>query len=155
EESKTELLNIVTAASRFVPQMFLKILKKESIANIQLSDCVEKELTILFLDIRSFTTLSEFATSQESFEFVNDCLSYFEPCIIQNNGFIDKHIGDGFLAIFPNQPDDAVKAAITILQSLERYNYKRIMRKQVPIRIGVGINTGTVILGVIGFNDRT
>lgn len=145
---------IIIAANRFVPQSFLKILKKDSIANIELDNYAEKNLSILFLDIRSFTSLSEFLTPIETFKFINNCMSYLEPHIIRNNGFIDKYIGDSLMALFPNSPDDAVTAAIQMLKSLETYNADRIMRQQIPINIGIGINTGKVVIGTVGFHDR-
>lgn len=155
KERNQELEDITKAASRFVPGKFLNILGKESIADIKLSDHVEQNMTVLFLDVRSFTSFSEFSTPLEVFEFINDCMAYLAPCIIKNKGFIDKHIGDAILALFPEKPEDAIQAAIDILRSLEDYNYSRIMKHQVPVQIGIGINSGPVVLGAIGFNDRT
>lgn len=154
EKNKGLNEEIIIAANRFVPQSFLRILKKDSIVNVQLDNYVEKNLTILFLDIRSFTSLSEFLTPVETFQFINNCMSYLEPHIIRNNGFIDKYIGDALMALFPLTPDDAVTAAIQMLKSLESYNADRIMKQQLPINIGIGINTGKVVIGTVGFHDR-
>jgi len=145
---------MINAANRFVPQGFLQLLEKDSIANIQLDNYAEIDLTILFLDIRSFTSLSEFLTPVETFKFINHCMSYLEPYITKNNGFIDKYIGDSLMALFPHRADDAVMAAIEMLESLEIYNADRLMQQQLPINIGIGINTGTVVIGTVGFHDR-
>lgn len=155
ENSKQQLQDVVGATSRFVPKMFLKLLKKDSIADVVLSDYIEKQVTVLFLDIRSFTSISEFASPLDMFRFLNDCMSYLEPTIVQHDGFIDKYIGDAILALFPEKPDDAIAAGIQLLQSLEDYNYQRILKDRIPIKIGVGINTGRVVIGVVGFHDRT
>lgn len=155
EKSQKEMSKITKATSRFVPKMFLKLLSKKNISDVKLGDHIEKKISVLFLDIRSFTSLSEFESPVETFSFINDCLHYIEPVIVKWNGFIDKHIGDALMAIFPESADDAVKASIEMLKVLEEFNYKRIISAQVPIRIGIGINTGTTALGVIGYQDRT
>lgn len=155
EEEKKQLQSIADSANRFVPYMFLSLLNKKNITEAHLSDYIEKELTILFLDIRSFSAISEFVTPFETFKLINDCMSYLEPIIIEHGGFIDKYIGDAVMALFPKKADDAVNAGIKLLQSLEEYNYSRIIKQEVPIKVGIGINTGTVVLGVVGFHERT
>lgn len=151
---KNKFEKISLSANRFIPLNFLRLLNKADISDLQLADCVERDMNVLFLDIRSFTSLTEFLTPSETFQFVNDCMSYFEPNIIKNNGFVDKYIGDSIMALFATSADEAVRAAIEIFQSLEKYNMKRITQRQVPISIGIGVNTGSVIIGTIGFYDR-
>lgn len=154
ETDKVKSENITQAANRFIPHSFLEILKKDSIVNLSLGDHAETNISILFLDIRSFTTLSEFSTPTETYMFVNDCMSYLEPYIFRNKGFIDKYIGDSLMALFPESADDAIKAGIQMIQSLESYNLGRIRQRQMPINIGIGINTGRVIIGTVGVHDR-
>ncbi|MDP6112470.1 MAG: FHA domain-containing protein, partial [Planctomycetota bacterium] len=79
---------------RFVPKQFLSYLEKENIVDVGLGDNVETEMTVLFSDIRDFTSLSEKMTPEENFEFVNAYLSRMGPMINKHNGFIDKYIGD-------------------------------------------------------------
>ncbi|NJL91398.1 MAG: response regulator, partial [Coleofasciculaceae cyanobacterium SM2_1_6] len=88
------------AYSRFVPRQFLQLLQKDSILDVQLGDQVQKEMSILFADIRDFTTLSEQMSLPENFKFINSYLSRMEPEIIANHGFIDKYIGDALMALF-------------------------------------------------------
>jgi two-component system sensor histidine kinase ChiS len=145
---------VADSAERFVPRNFLKLLNKNDIAKIQLTDHVENQMTVLFLDVRSFTELSEFLSPLECFEFINEYVSYLEPGITKNSGFIDKYIGDAIMALFPDNPDDAIKAAIHMLVSLRDYNFQRFVKYQRPIRIGIGINTGSVVIGAIGYYDR-
>lgn len=147
------LLKINSSYSRFVPRDFMRTLKKESIIDVKLGDHVEGEMTVLFSDIRSFTTISEGMTPEENFNFLNDYLKHCIPAIHQNEGFIDKYIGDAVMAIFPYNPTNAIIASIRILKELEKYNIKRQQNKQIPINIGVGIHTGALMLGTIG-NDK-
>lgn len=155
EAAQKETQNIANAMDRFLPHMFLKILNRKSIVDVKLSDHIEKEMSILFLDIRSFTSISEFSTPLESFRFINECMSSLEPVILQHQGFVDKHIGDAIMALFPENADDAIAAGIAMLHSLEIYNRQRILNYEMPVKIGIGINTGLVVLGVIGFHGRT
>ncbi|HBL10605.1 MAG TPA: adenylate/guanylate cyclase, partial [Cyanobacteria bacterium UBA11162] len=73
---------------------FLKFLSRSSIIDVQLGDQVLKEMTVMFSDIRDFTGLSEAMTPKENFNFINAYLSRVGPVIRQNNGVIDKYIGD-------------------------------------------------------------
>ena len=147
-------LEIVAATSRFVPNQFLAFLGCDSIVDVKLGDAVELEMSILFSDIRDFTTLSEQMTPQENFKFINSYLSYMEPLIVENQGFIDKYIGDAIMALFSEGADDAVKAGIAMLHTLGEYNRHRASVGDVPIQIGVGINTGSLMLGTVGGRNR-
>jgi class 3 adenylate cyclase len=132
----------------------LQFLGKESIVDVQLGDQVQQEMSVLFADIRNFTTLSESMTPQENFKFINAYLSRMEPVIIKHQGFIDKYIGDAIMALFSGGADNAVKAAIAMLHRLAEYNQHRIQKGYVPIKIGIGINTGSLMLGTVGGQNR-
>ena len=144
------LLAFNEALKRYVPQDFLRQLDKESIAHVQLGDHVQKVLTVLFSDIRSFTTLAESMSPQETLDFINGYLREMEPIITRNGGFVDKYIGDAIMALFATSPDDAVQAAIDLLHTLADYNRAREGRGCRPIQVGIGINTGSLILGTVG-----
>ena len=154
ESNKSELEKIAAASARFVPREFLKFLKRESIVDARLGDAVQAEMTIMFADIRSFTSLSESMSPQENFEFLNSYLSRVGPVIRQYNGFIDKYIGDGIMALFPNSAEDAVQAAIEMQQQVKLYNKHRQNSGYQPISIGIGLHTGTLMLGTIGEAER-
>ena len=149
-----ELCQLNQAFSRFVPRQFLQFLGKESIVDVQLGDQVQQEMSVLFADIRNFTTLSESMTPQENFKFINAYLSRMEPVIIKHQGFIDKYIGDAIMALFSGGADNAVKAAIAMLHRLAEYNQYRTQKGYVPLRIGIGINTGSLMLGTVGGYNR-
>ncbi len=145
---------LAKAAKRFVPHEFISLLGRESIVSVQLGDQVEKEMSVLFADIRSFTTLSETMTPEDSFKFINAFLSRMEPAITQNNGFIDKYIGDAIMALFGNGADDALKAGVAMLKTLREYNKTRDRPKRKPIQIGIGVSTGYLMLGAVGGKNR-
>lgn len=148
------LAKINTIYSRFVPMEFLDFLGHDNIVDIQLGDQVQKEMTVLFVDIRAFTALSESMTPQENFKFINSFLSRLSPMIQKNGGIIDKYIGDSIMALFPNRPEDAITAATEMVQHMELYNKQRATCGYRPISIGVGIHTGNLILGIIGDEGR-
>jgi adenylate cyclase len=147
-------LEIVEATSRFVPNQFLSFLGCESIVDVKLGDQVELEMSVLFSDIRDFTTLSEQMTPENNFKFINSYLSRMEPSIVENHGFIDKYIGDAIMALFSEGADDAVKAGIAMLHDLVEYNQYRAAVGYIPIQIGIGINTGSLMLGIVGGPNR-
>jgi len=149
-----ELFQLNQAFSRFVPRQFLQILDKKSIIDVKLGDQVQQEMSVLFSDIRDFTALSESMTPQENFQFINAYLSRMEPAIIENQGFIDKYIGDAIMALFSGIADDAVKAGIAMLKKLREYNEHRVNSGYAPICIGIGINTGSLMLGTVGGKHR-
>lgn len=154
EESRKELEKIAAASARFVPTQFLQLLNKQSIVDIELGDNVEKEMSVLFADIRNFTSLSERITPEENFKFLNSFFSFMEPAIAQNNGFIDKYIGDAIMALFNGGADDALQAGISMLHRLNEYNQKPDFAKFTPVKIGIGINSGNLMLGTVGGLNR-
>jgi hypothetical protein len=138
------------ANSRFVPDQFLEFLGKDSIEDVNLGDQVQKEMTILFSDIRSFTSISEEMTPKENFDFLNKYLGCMEPVIRTNNGFIDKYIGDSIMALFSDNVENAINAAINIRQKLTEFNAEMRKNGKSEIDNGIGIHTGNLMLGVIG-----
>jgi hemerythrin-like metal-binding protein len=111
-------------------------------------------MTILFSDIRGFTKLSEKMSPRENFSFINSYLEHMEPVITRHNGIIDKYIGDAIMAFFPTNADDAVEAAIEMLYELAIFNEDRSRAGLVPVKIGIGLNTGFMMLGTVGGKGR-
>jgi class 3 adenylate cyclase len=142
------------AYGRFVPHEFLVFLEKERITDVGLGDQVLKEMTVLFSDIRGFTTLSESMSPEENFKFLNSYLSRMGPEIRANNGFIDKYIGDAIMALFPEKPDDAVRAALAMRVKLTEYNAHRASAGYPALQVGIAINTGRLMMGTLGEQER-
>jgi DNA-binding response OmpR family regulator len=149
-----ELERKVATFHKFVPVQFLKLLNVEEYEQIKLASCVEKNMTIMFSDIRGFTSLSEQMSPEENFNFINSYLRQMEPIIYQHHGFIDKYIGDGIMALFPTCADDAVHAACAMLKQLVIYNAGRQRAGYQPIQIGIGLHTGPLMLGTVGDENR-
>lgn len=154
ENLSADLTRTNQSYSRFVPLEFLKFLGKKNITEIELGDQTQKEMTILFSDIRSFTQLSEKMTPKDNFDFLNSYMGRMGPIIRKHGGFVDKYLGDGIMALFPDSPDDAVEAAKEMKSTLEEHNQSRLERNYDPIRIGIGIHTGVLMLGTIGEEAR-
>jgi class 3 adenylate cyclase len=141
---------LTTAHARFVPHQFLAALGRANIQDVELGDCVSRELSVLFSDVRGFTPLIECLGPAESIRFINDYLAHMEPAIVENGGFVDSYVGDAIMALFEGRADDAVSAGIAMLRGLARFNDGRAARGQAAVRIGIGINTGPIMLGTIG-----
>jgi adenylate cyclase len=154
EKSLDAELELTDAYGRFVPHEFLSLLGYESIIEAKLGDHVKLEMSILFSDIRDFTSMSESMPPEDNFKFINAYLQRMEPAITANNGFIDKYIGDAIMALFSGEADDAVKAAISMLKELAEYNKTRGRPGRPLLQIGVGINTGSLMLGTVGGENR-
>jgi class 3 adenylate cyclase/GAF domain-containing protein len=153
-DNEKRLIELNQAYERFVPRQFLQFLEKSSIVDVKLGDQVQLEMSVLFSDIRSFTTLSERMTPEDNFKFINSYLSEMEPAIIENHGFIDKYIGDAIMALFSGEADNAIKAGIAMLERLKISNQDRINSGEQPIQNGIGINTGSLMLGTVGGQNR-
>ncbi|NEP14686.1 MAG: response regulator [Symploca sp. SIO2C1] len=149
-----QLSKINLAYSRFVPHEFLQFMDRESIVDVQLGDQVQQEMTVLFSDIRSFTTLSESMSPKENFDFLNQYLKRVGPVIRNHQGFIDKYIGDAVMALFPQTADDAITAAIEMQKQVSLFNLERQAQGYPPIAIGVGLHTGSLMVGTIGEEQR-
>jgi adenylate cyclase len=148
------LISINESYGRFVPKQFLNFLGKADIREIELGEQVQKKMTILFADIRSFTEFSESLSPKENFDFLNAYLQRVGPIIRHNNGFIDKFIGDAIMALFPNHPDDAIRAAVQMQNEIRNYNDYRTQSNYQPIKVGIGVHTGNLILGILGEHER-
>lgn len=146
-----EQQRLIQAYHRFVPQSFLNLLKKESILSMELGDQIEKEMAILFADMRNFTSIIEKKTPKESFEFVNEYLKKLGPIVRQHGGFIDKYIGDSIMALFES-PEASIKAAIMLHETVKEMNLHRDKNNQ--INIGISVHYGPIILGTVGEEER-
>ena len=147
-------VRVTEAYQRFVPPELIKDLGKESILDVHLGDQVEVERSILFSDIRNFTTISEDMTPQQTFALVNDYLGRMGPIVRSQSGYIDKFMGDGLMALFHRSASDAVTAAIKMQHDLLEYNRVATNTGQPLIDIGVGVNTGKMMLGTLGEAGR-
>ncbi len=116
----------------------------------------DRELAVLFSDIRSFTTISEHLTPDALVNSLNRYFSVMVDIIMNRDGIVDKYIGDAIMAFFGapvKHPDDALQsvlAGISMLRSLTEFNEQQVANGKPEFRIGVGINYGVVTVGNIG-----
>jgi predicted ATPase/signal transduction histidine kinase/DNA-binding response OmpR family regulator len=149
-----QLSKINIAYERFVPVEFIKVLGRPSIIDIELGDCKEQHMAVMFADIRLYTTMAEKMAPLENFRFLSEYFKRIGPIVQENSGILSQYLGDGMLALFPRHADDAMQAAVTIQKELGRYNTERVTAGEVPIRTGIGLHSGDLVLGIIGDRYR-
>ena len=145
-----ELTKINGAYVKFVPREFLQNLEKNSIVDVGLGDNVQKNMMIMFSDIRSYTTLSESMSPEENFNFLNAILGRIGPIIKDHGGFVSQYLGDGIMALFSHTAEDSINASIAMQNQIRDYNVHRIKKNREPVRIGIGLHAGKLMLGIIG-----
>lgn len=153
-EREETMKRVQEMTSRFVPFEFLKSLGRTSLLETELGDQVYRHVTVMFMDIRKFTSLAELMTPEENFKFVNAFNARMGPIIKENNGFVNQYLGDGLMAIFLDNAADALRAAVNLNKALHEYNLYRHSRNRTPIRFGLGIHTGPLIMGITGDEKR-
>lgn len=146
----TDLAKTNRAYRRFVPRELITLLGKEHVTEVRLGDQVERRMSVLFSDIRFFTTMSERMSPRESFAFIDEFLRRVSPSVRSEGGFVDKYLGDGIMALFPSSADDAVRAALAMLAMVRG----RAADAGAHIEMGIGVHTGDVVLGVLGEEQR-
>ncbi|EMJ97029.1 adenylate/guanylate cyclase domain-containing protein [Leptospira alstonii] len=120
----------------------------------------KRECVILFSDIRSFTSISEKIEPELVVEFLNQYFTAMVKCVNENGGSVNKYIGDAIMAVWGelehthSDTEKAIVAALDMRKSLIQFNKGRGTDKKPKILIGIGINTGEVIAGQIGSEDR-
>jgi len=117
EQTRKADMKLIKAYERFIPQEILKMLRKEDITKVSLGNQIEKEMTVMFSDIRGFTSMSEEMTPQSNFDFINSYLSRMEPVIRHHNGIVDKYVGDAIMALFPSSVLRDVHQIISYLKA--------------------------------------
>lgn len=142
------------AYERFVPHEFLRALGHRSILQAGLGDTIDQDMTVLFCDIRSYSSLAEGMSPEDNFRFINGYLRRVGPVIRENGGFINHYLGDGFIALFKDRPEDAVRASLQLRGVIDEYNQQRQADGRVPIGVGIGLHTGRVMMGIIGDAER-
>jgi len=147
------IMDLNSSYARFLPKQFLELLEKGDVRNICTGDSVTRHCCVSFLDIRNFTGITEKLTSEGSMKFVNQFLEYLCPEIDNNDGFIDKFIGDAVMSLFPNSVVSGLKGVTGMIHALERLNADHYVGKD-PLRIGIGLHYGRLQLGTVGYANR-
>ena len=147
---------IKDAFGRFVNKDMAEMAEK---GEIQLGGEI-KPATIFFSDIRSFTAISEQLTPGEVVTFLNEYMTLMVECVNQTQGVVDKYIGDAIMAVWGtpiskgNDAENAINGALMMRTALRKFNQDRGGERKPIIKIGCGLNSGDVLAGQIGSNDR-
>jgi adenylate cyclase len=161
KDKADEAMRLNQTFRKFVPKQFVDHFAKHGSDILELGRADEDELAILFSDIRGFTGLSEQMSPQELMNFLNSYFLRMNEPIHNNNGFIDKFIGDAVMALFDrptgtntDKAQDAIRAALDLRYAINLYNQHRANCNYPPVNIGIGIHFGPVIIGTVGSDDR-
>jgi len=119
-----------------------------------------QEVTVLFSDVRKFTSIAEALGARETVAMLNEYLTEMVDVVLTHGGVLDKYIGDAIMALFgvpfrgENDADNAMAVAIDMMASLDKFNARRVAQGHNPFDIGIGLNTGEMVAGNIGSPKR-
>ena len=153
-EREEAMRRVYEITAKFVPFEFIGSLGHKLITDVKLGDQVEKVVTVLFTDIRDYTTLSEQMTPEENFRFVSSYNNRMGPIIRNHNGFINQYLGDAIMALFPENAENALTAAIEMHKNIHEFNAMQKIKNSPLIKMGIGMHTGPLIMGITGDKDR-
>lgn len=139
---------------RFVPREFLQLFNKHDITDVQLGEKTVKSLTIMCTDIRNFTTISESISAKDTFDLLNNYLMRIAPIIRAHGGFIEKYLGDGIIAFFPENGFLAQECAIKMQEEMKKLREELAIENKPILEIGIGLHFGNIVLGTVGDNSR-
>jgi predicted ATPase/class 3 adenylate cyclase len=145
---------LINAQRRFVPSQFLENLARRDLAYISAGEYVLKEITVMFADLRDFTSLAERLNPRDTMELLNRFFQNMERPISKEGGFIGSFSGDEVMALFDASADSAVRAGIMMWRELDEFNRRSEGFGQPTLHMGIGVNSGPVVLGTVGGQDR-
>ncbi len=136
---------------KYIAKEYLKYFGGKKIEEIEVGENVQVKLCTLFCDMRNSYFSSETLSLQDNFNLINEFLSLVSSKVKDNNGFVDRFVGDGVVAIFDNE-DDALKSANEIAKQLDYKNLVSIGKE--PIKYGISLNSGMCVVGVVGSKNQ-
>lgn len=150
-KSETIIKQTSNEYEKYIPKQFIKFLGKKSILDLVVGTKVQKEVTTLFCDVRNSTLVSTTLSLEENFNYINSYLNVVSPIIRKYNGFIDKYLGDGIMAVF-TRSRQAFDCAHAIIKAINEKNESNVSMPN--LEVGVSLNTGDVVFGVVGDETR-
>ncbi|WP_164846086.1 AAA family ATPase [Inhella crocodyli] len=149
---------LIAAQRQFVPAQFLDSLNHQDIARVDIGETVAKTMSVLFSDLRGFTPLAETLQPREVIGILNAYFAGMGAAIGEAGGFIDSFAGDEIKALFDagsgGSADHAVRGAVLMWRALEHFNERAVGLGQPQLNMGIGVNTGPVVLGTVGGQGR-
>ncbi len=151
-----------SAFEKFVPKRFLVRITDEDLSKFTLGNAHSESLVVLFSDIRGFTTISEQLSPADLLDYLNLYFLEMATVVKRNGGFIDKFIGDAVMALFdeyesgdqPSACARALQTSIEMQRALPELNARLKEKLWPPIRIGIGLHYGLVVMGTVGAEFR-
>lgn len=159
EDLRERSIVLARMLTNFSPKIRQKLLEKAKHGRLSLGG-EKSEVTILFSDIRGFTTMSSSMAAEDVVEMLNDYFSILVSALFRFDGTVDKFVGDSILAVFgspetdPKQYEHAVSAAMEMQSQMSALNKLRSDSGRPTCEIGIGVHCGTVLHGFIGSTDR-
>ena len=153
-ELNKELVVTNKSYYRFVPKEILELLQKNDVTEVKPGDYKVLKMAVMSADVRNFTSTSEKLTAFEVFKLLNIYLQRVAPLIRENGGIIEKYLGDGIVAIFPNGALSAIRCSVQMQQAMVKLRQELIMQRLPGIKIGVGVHYGNIVLGTAGNLSR-
>ena len=153
-ELNEQLVETNTAYYRFVPKEFLELLSKKDITEVSLGEYRLQKMAVLSADIRNFTATSEKLEGIQVFDMLNSYLGRIAPLIRKYGGLIEKYLGDGIIAIFPESAQSALNCALEMQEEMIELRREFEARQMPAIKIGIGIHYGNVVIGTGGDQER-
>ena len=145
---------LIEAQRRFVPSQFLESLARRDIAQVGVGDYVVKRMSVMFADIRGFTPIAEHLDPRDVMELLNQYFPDMERPIVEAGGFIDSFAGDEIKALFEGTVASAIQAGVAMWRALDAFNLRNEKLSQPMLKMGVGVNTGSLVLGTVGGENR-
>ena len=149
-----EQRRLIEAQRRFVPSQFLESLSHSDIAQVGVGEYVVKLMSVMFADIRGFTSIAEHLDPRNVIELLNRHFPNMERAIVEAGGFIGSFAGDEIMALFQGTADAAVRAGVAMWRALDAFNLRNDTLNQPMLGMGVGVNSGSVVLGTVGGENR-
>jgi two-component system sensor histidine kinase ChiS len=149
-----DITALTAASARFVPRDFIDLLEVEDLTKLKLGDQTRREMTVLFSSILNFRKITGHMSSQGVFHYLNSYLTSVVPPIRDNKGFIDKYVGDTYMALFPRTPRDALTAFKLVNRRMAHHNRQRLRSGSEGLFLSFGIHKGPLMLGIVGEEER-
>jgi len=150
EDALSSHTDLVFAQSRFIPEQLLQALGHDNLLAIEAGEAVVREMTLLYSDIRGYTHIQEGLDPRHGITFLNDYLRHMEPPVVAHGGFVNSYVGDGMIAAFDRTSDGALRAALAMRRTEREVTVERRASGLEPVRTGIAIHTGNVVLGTFG-----
>ncbi|HEX6052949.1 MAG TPA: adenylate/guanylate cyclase domain-containing protein, partial [Gemmatimonadaceae bacterium] len=147
-------LRLTAAQGRFVPGQFLENLGHSDIAEVGLGEFVARDMSVMFADLRDFTPVAERLPPRDVIDLLNRYFSRIGVPIAEAGGFVDSYNGDEIMALFPLPADRAVEAGVAMAAALREFNIESRGRGWPALEMGIGVNSGPLVLGTVGSADR-